>query len=372
MKRHLTLTLAWVMAFVGMVWLGRARPIANAAAPPAPTSKTRAVALFSLYYGKAADRIGMYIPKVEMEGELVAGPSHFTVARDGTLWFADAVNHQLKQFDRTGRLLRQMKTRLPRMDALSVRTDGYVYVVYNGSALQFEVFDAQGQLQPQIARQLTEAVKAASPQIALIDLRTDTHDSLYGQTFLNKKQVTIRIAPSGQITILPGGAVDHLGHIWGLQRLEDRESSVKVYKADGQLLTSFNVPAFVVKRYTVYDTAGQAIRQFNLPSTGLFSIEQSLSEIIDYRVGRQEHLYMIAPSLTQQWENVVRALRVLHWYVVMEYDNQGNRIGIRAILSRPNFHGIGVENFWDIDQAGNVYYLDFKADHVDVMMAPAS
>ncbi len=370
MKRHLTLAFACAMAFIGIMWLGRARPTSDGSAPLPPTPKTRAVSLFSLYYGEAADRIGVYIPpEAEGEGEVVAGPSYFTVARDGTLWFADAVNNQVKQFDRTGRLLRRIKTRLPHISALSVDANGYVYV-YNGGDSQFEVFDSQAQPLPQIAQRFNQAVRTLGPLVALIDLRVDANGNLYGQTFLKGQEVTVKITSSGQVTILPPGEVDYRGRIWEGQRLEDRMSSVRVYKPDGQLLTTYTGPAFVVKQFTVYDTTGHAIRRFIVPSTGLSQLEQSLSEITSYRVGEQEHLYLMASSLTLQWENVVGRLKVLRWYVILEYDNQGNRIGVRAVLSKPNFHGVMVDRLWDVDQTGNVYYLDLKADHLDVMMAP--
>lgn len=370
MKQYPTLMLTLTVTAIVM-WLGQNRLISNTGVPQPPTPMTKAVRLFSLSYGEAANEIGVNIPEKEIEGEVVSGPSCFAVAQDGTFYFADAVNNKIKRFDRTGQLLHQITVTLPRIDDLAVASDGYVYVIYNGLTIQLEVFDSQGKSQPQIAKQMTKAVRAVSPGITLTALRCDTQGNLYGQAFLNKEEVTIRITRSGQVTILPAGVVDPFGRIWGLKRLEERKSSVKVYKADGQLLTSYNDPAFVVKQYTVYDPFGRPIRHFNLPSTALSPIERSVSEAIEHLVDGRGHIFLICPSLTMQWKNVIRDLKVLQWHIVMEYDDQGNRIGVRAILNEPNFHNGEIEQFWDIDQIGNVYYLDFKAEHLEVMMAPA-
>jgi hypothetical protein len=90
-----------------------------------------------------------------------------------------------------------------------------------------------------------------------------------------------------------------------------------------------------------------------------------LSEITDERVGGQERIYT---SSAKQWENIIGAFKVLHWLVVMEYDKQGNWLGVRAVLSQPTFASI--EQLWDVDESGNIYWLDFKVDHLEVMMAP--
>lgn len=373
MKGYWLLALIVVLAFIGLKAYQRisaTMDTGSALPTPPPAPLTKPVKLFSLSYGEGANNIGVDIPEVEEEGALVLGPSKFLIAHDGTIWFADKVNDgRIKQFSRTGQLLRQIKTNLPSITYFAVGTDGSVYVDYDDPS-GFMVFDAQGKPQPEIAQRLTKAVRSIDPHILLSHLRIDKSNNLYGQTFLKQKQVTIRVTLSGEAKILPAGAIDWQGRIWGLKRLEEREALMKVYEEDGQLIISHEVPAFVIRQYTVYDAMGQAIRQFNLPSDELSELEKSLT-VLDDKIDGRGHVYLLAQSLTVQWKIVINTLQVLHWFVVLEYDGQGNRIGVRAVLVQPDFHMVSVNELWDVDQDGNVYYLDFKSDRVDVMMAPA-
>jgi|GEM_PF-5385776 len=55
----------------------------------------------------------------------------------------------------------------------------------------------------------------------------------------------------------------------------------------------------------------------------------------------------------------------------MEYDSEARRVGLRAVVGAAYFAAYDdIHNDWDVDRAGNLYYLDFKADRVDVMMVP--
>ena len=57
-----------------------------------------------------------------------------------------------------------------------------------------------------------------------------------------------------------------------------------------------------------------------------------------------------------------------HFNALLEYDKEGGFIGVRVIID--SFH-IRIFHQIEVDSQGNIYYLDFKSDHVDVMMAPA-
>jgi len=50
----------------------------------------------------------------------------------------------------------------------------------------------------------------------------------------------------------------------------------------------------------------------------------------------------------------------------LEYDENGQFVGLRAVIAgKPMF-----SPWVKVDLEGNVYWLDFQADHLDVMMAP--
>lgn len=63
-----------------------------------------------------------------------------------------------------------------------------------------------------------------------------------------------------------------------------------------------------------------------------------------------------------------RSFFVVRSYAVLKYDDEGNFVGMRAVINgftMPSIH------WFEVDPQGNVYYLNYRTNQVDVMMAPA-
>ena len=113
------------------------------------------------------------------------------------------------------------------------------------------------------------------------------------------------------------------------------------------------------------------MRKFILPKGEWSELEKLVPiGVSDIFCDKRGHFYTL-------WSPVVsyhQALKpdnprffVVRYDALMEYDEEGNFVGVRAVINgftMPSIHWI------EVDSHGNIYWLDFKADHLDVMMAP--
>lgn len=362
--------LVMLMGFAAVTWRSGH---SQGSDPPAPV--TQPIRLFSLTYGTESGQINLRFPTLDDEddGEIGTGPTDFKVSWDGNaFYFAKANMRQVKVFNRQGQLTRTLMTDLKQLDRIAVAPSGDVYL-FTGSS--FEVFDAQGQRQPERARTLESATKDLEllPQWFI----TDGSGNLYvGVSLPNEQEVKmVRITPQGQTSILRRGAVERQnGFIWheGLAQ-PDQVVAQEVYGPDGQLFATYEESAFAPEDVIVYNGDGQEVRRFRFPVGGLNQVEQSLCLGWEAsQVDSNGRMYIVAESRRQDEVIVEETFTMRKYFVVLSYDGQGNRVGVRAVYNKPRYGSSEApRQQWDVDQAGNVYYLDFKADHVDVMMAPA-
>ncbi|MGC9066357.1 MAG: hypothetical protein ACP5JO_07005, partial [Candidatus Ratteibacteria bacterium] len=123
----------------------------------------------------------------------------------------------------------------------------------------------------------------------------------------------------------------------------------------------------------IFNKKGSFSKKLILPRQAKFSDIEKLFPIGigDLYNDEKDHFYMIRePLISEQislGQNDTVDFYVWGPTAIMEYNGTGEFMGIRAVLYVPRF-GTSFHRF-SIDSAGNVYYLDFKSDHVDVMMA---
>jgi len=309
-----------------------------------------------------------------------SGPSDFAVAWDGSaFYFANAgINaqgkQQIKVFNRQGQLTRALMSNLRKLDRLTVTPSGIVYLMtLQRSGAVFEVFNAQGQPQPEQASTLELAVR--NLELYPNFFTTDAVGNLYtGVILANEPQIKVlRISAVGQTQILPRGAIDRQsGFIWHEELAQPAQLvTQEVYGADGDLYRRSEEPAFAPLDVIVYDGNGQEVRRFRLPAGGINQVEQSLCVGLEAsKVDGGGRIYIVEEPRRLDWVKVENTFEVLKYYVVMGYDGQGNRIGVRAVYNKPRYGRGQLRQIWDVDQTGNIYYLEFKPDHLNVMMAP--
>ncbi len=355
------------------------------------------VKLFSILYGEKEDQLGVKLfpdipPDVDREGMLGEGPATFCVSWDGNLfYFLDTINSDesgkkcfVKVFNRQGRLVRKIVINEEWASYMTVAPNGTIYLRGGG---EFAVFDAQGDYQKELSLRLTEQCRSAPvySYSAAEVFTTDLEGNVYmGASELvshegsvpitEPKILRLSIDPNGTYKILPYGVVDRRGYIWELVT-EDPVQWVtrRAFGTDGELYMEESVVAFKQKHVTVYDTSGRQLREFQVPAEPLNEIERGLTVISwAYLIDGRGHILMFMEQPEMRWYTVVPIdLEVLRPIRVMEYDERGRRVGLRAIVGLYQFAAPGIMNparQWDVDRWGKLYYLDFKADRVDVMM----
>lgn len=371
MKSKVTVLLSvavMLAVLVGTIWQSG---YSQGSDPPAPV--TQPTRLFSLTYGKEPGQIYLRLPAGE--GEIGTGPSDFKVAWDGNAFYF-AGSRQVKVFDRQGQLIRALTSNLKQLDRVAVTPSGTVYLMTpQDDGAVFEVFDAQGQRQPEQAHTLEAAVNGLK-WCGLDFFTADATGNLYTGTIVdnNDSLKVLRISPNGQTKTLPGGAIDRQnGSVWYEESVPPLQSVTREIYEAGQMVSSSEETAFAPLDVIVYNGDGQEVRRFRLPIGGLNSVEQSLCFSLEIsKVDSSGRIYIVGEPRRLDWVNTDNRVNVLKYFVILSYDGQGNRVGVRAVYNKPRYGSAEApRQQWDVDRDGNVYYLDFKADHVDVMMAPA-
>jgi hypothetical protein len=141
----------------------------------------------------------------------------------------------------------------------------------------------------------------------------------------------------------------------------------RIYVED-RLVNTLRMPAFSKVLVEVREDNGRLQTRITVPSTGPKEVEKLLPIVggllmMDERM----HFYLIGTAEAVFNRRIEGKLFVTGPNGVLEYDGKGGFIGLRAVFWSGPMPSI---NWVKIDPAGNIYWLDFKADHLDVMMAP--
>jgi hypothetical protein len=162
--------------------------------------------------------------------------------------------------------------------------------------------------------------------------------------------------------IVPDGR--QIGYRW---RPSEKHGEQQIY-IDGDLKLTYRTGIFNTAIVRVYDERGNLLRQLKVPAN-----EPSVAERVvpvgagTLRADVRGHFYLVRSALSIYNITVAGGLRVRR-YAVLEYDEMGDFVGVRCIIGATS--AVPSFNWIEVDSLGNVYWLDFKADHLDVMMAP--
>lgn len=351
---------------------------------------TKPQTLFSVSYGKGLSQVGMSIPHPTAEdGGEAFGPSDFAIGFDGSIYIGDEVNGKVKRFSRKGKLLMVTEGCIDRIAGMAVDKQGRIYIIHGTLSNKVAVYDEKGRRLPDVeskimkaAERLSEELGSTQPELKETIFRgweglpagavkCDADGNLYfliGIRFTVKVDANFKRAQVVKGYPYPLGGADFRY----AYRLLPSQKQVErlVYGTDGSLVNQFLTNILQRAEVTIYRADGSVVRRFTLPE-GKWSEVEKLVPVSSGRVicdGRGHFYTLRSPIVIRHipLKPDNHRFYVVHFYAVIEYDDKGNFVGARAIINRFRMFS----DWFKVDSQGNLYWLDFKADHLDVMMAP--
>lgn len=350
---------------------------------------TKPQRLFSLKYGEGSSQVGMFIPhpKAEDSGE-PSGPSDFTIGYDGSIYIGDEQNGKVKKFDRYGKILMMTEGEIDRIAGMAVDNRGRIYVIHGTLSNEVAVYDGNGKRLPELEKKIMEVMEKLAKEMASTqpklkeeifggfnrfpagEVRCDRSGNLYfrGGQFIVKVD---SLFTQAQLVNRYPYPLNGKGFYYAYRLLpSQRKAECLTYGTDGSLLNRFPMPILRRVEVTIYNADGSVVRRFTLPRGEWSKIEELVpmggGDIICDGRG---HFYTLRdPGVLYHLPLKPDHPRffVVYPFAVLEYDSEGNFVGVRAIISGFTMFS----NWFEVDLQGNVYWLDYKADHLDVMMAP--
>lgn len=120
------------------------------------------------------------------------------------------------------------------------------------------------------------------------------------------------------------------------------------------------------------------VRQYQLPASGQLSPEEKNAgeAYTALRMdGRGHHYVEVVPNGAERQilETEFGKMEVSP-RLILEYDASGQFVGVRGKVYCPIFYGVvfGDMAYWDVDNAGNLYYLKWTKNGVEVWLSPAT
>ncbi|MCM8759347.1 MAG: hypothetical protein NC906_06210 [Candidatus Omnitrophica bacterium] len=346
---------------------------------------TKPVVLFSLKYGDQPDYVGLYVPGPE-EGEPTT-ISDFAIGTDGSIYIADNVNKKVKKFSRDGKLLMMTEGDLEGIQAITVDPKGRLFVCFYGDrgiSNQLAIYDKDGKRLSEDEKKVRELFKGLTSKTPRVKKETLGYDiprlskiwcDSSGNIHFRGGNLFYEIDPKlSQIEFFENKFpyVNRKRYSYELLRSNIRAEHFNC-RPDGSIFSKYTIEILRPVEITIYNQDGSVGEKFILPRDGFGEIERLVpSGGGIHCCDQQGHFFMIRQplklyGLALMEKNKTEVL-VGASYAVCEYDEKGKFIGIRVLLNAFYMSSI---HWIEVDPQGNIYYLDFKSDHVDVMMAPA-
>lgn len=350
---------------------------------------TKPKVLFSLRYGEGDSQVGMFIPHPAAEdGGEPMGPSDFAVGLDGSIYIGDEQNGKVKKFIRDGRLLMITEGRIDRVAGMTVDRQGRIYVIHGILSNEVAVYDPKGRRMPEIEKKIMGAAERLRKE--LISTQPDLDDLVFrgfvvlpavmvqcdmiGNLYFNDFHYIIKIdSEFRKAQIVKGFPYFPVpGFLYFYQLMSpEKQIETSVYDVNFSLVNRFLINALQRAEVTIYKSDGSIVWRLIIPKGECSELEKlvpiGISQVICDGRG---HFYTLMSSI-EAYHLPLRSdnprFFVVSYYAVLEYDDEGKFVGIRAVINGPPMPSI---NWVEVDMHGNIYWLDFKSDHLDVMMAP--
>lgn len=347
---------------------------------------TKPEVLFSIPYGKELSQVGMFIPdpSVEDSGE-PSGPSDFAVGFDGSIYIGDEQNGKVKKFSRDGKLLMVTEGYIDRIAGIAIDKQGRIYVIHGTFSDKVAVYDENGKRLEELERKIKGALSQAAAlsnypelkkevlfgekRLGIVAVKSDSFGNLYFETGEFFVKINADFTEARAFRGYP--LLNTQGSYYSYRVLPSQQIAENViYGVDGSI-ERLLMPILERIEITIYDVNGEVKQRFTLPR-GEWSEVERLVPIrgSDVYCDERGHFYVLC-SPTEIYHVPLKPdnpeFFVVHYSALLEYDSEGNFVGLRAIIDEftmPSVH------WFEIDKQGNVYWLDFKSDHLNVMISP--
>lgn len=307
----------------------------------------------------------------------------FYLAPDGTFYIVDGTEnggYYIKQFDRSGRLRKAIPIDA-RLATASWWTD---FAVDREGRLFFagKVLDPEGKPLPALTSQLKSAREAASALAPTPDRhRVDSAgvrlvDDAGGVYYVSS--VCIRVDPKTRsATYLPYFCFPRRdGFCFAIEPRFPAPEKVKIgtlrrYDQYGKLRYEVKTEVEGTEAILVYDPSGLLRRRLTVPRQPLGEIERLVPDRVGaIAVDARGHIYVLARPLVLRDVPVSAdgKLYTTAYDTVLEYDDAGHFVGVRAIVPCWLMEPL-------VDEAGNVYWAEVEESeqgrqYLRLMMAP--
>lgn len=387
--------------------------------------------LFKVRFGDHPQQLRMvlfYARDDAEEGEEdppYGGVDNFCVSWDGQLfYFCDSMRatpklddentsaHELNEgsspwiqvYNRRGEWVRIIKVVKGRPSYFRVDRDGRLYV---GSDEGVEVYNPDGSYNKTLSEQLQRSVRTARVQYNLEEVifrEVDSLGRIYFWVFLSREAAPegesrlnnlLIVSPDGQTRLVPVEIFNPLG----IDRYRGeiitanyqrpftegyiRQHETVLYDVGEQReIKREQCNLYTSLPYKVVDSSGEVSRTFlwqvdvaqhapNLFDAYVFTYRGWLPDnLMTDNEGRLYRIYLasrierhaIPTASAREWLTVDRG------FAIVEFDSQGRFRSVRArnLPLETDF----ANRLWDVDRDGNVYWVEFQADHLRVMMSP--
>ncbi|OYT72466.1 MAG: hypothetical protein CFK49_04855 [Armatimonadetes bacterium JP3_11] len=388
--------------------------------------------MFKVPFGKSPRSLKMgfrpFAENLEDDGELIddfsdyGGVRSFCVSWDGKwFYFADSLHSAMSRdaserettasrvqvYHRDGTWVRSIQ--IVRGDPTRMRVDveGRLYVQSNAGV---EVYDADGRYDKSLSERFRNTVRTALDRHNLSEtvrfLEVDTRGRVYFQVFplLERTEQRSVVSANKILVAHPDGSSSLITiesyDPFGIDRYRAqiitanysrplqanylrRHETTLVDAITSERLTKYVCSLYRTIPYKVVDLEGQTVRTFEwrvdireiAPDYwDAYNEAYNAAGRLALAVDGQGHLYRV--YLRAQIRRLVVSdpdasgyLRVDRGFGIFEFSPEGT-------LVRPRLLDVAIEaefphgNLWDVDKHGNVYWIEFHPDHLEVKMSP--
>ncbi|MDD5491270.1 MAG: hypothetical protein PHV60_01135 [bacterium] len=315
--------------------------------------------LFSILYGEEEAQIGVYIPNYENDGEDSegpVGPSDFCIDTQGNVYIADVMSQVIKKYSPIGVFI--LKTEpIDSLDSLCIDNEENIYAIHGTTNDQLTKFDKNGTLV--WSKTIAEFKNPVNYQ-GLTHVRI-INDFLYLETSLGNVMKYIKIDKEGVfVEEVPSDELDGNGNYYTLGKaiysfgniFRDDKKNTGEYISGGEF-DLVNSSRNIIKSYRIIfpDEYGKSdqlrgIRDWDYDSRG-----NMYATVYIYRASEQQIIY----------DN---GLFIDSDDLIFKFDKESRHI---STVSFPSSPFINQRESVRLDSNNNIYYLQFYADHLDVV-----
>lgn len=322
--------------------------------------------LFSLPYGTTQDsQIGMYIPSGQSEEEGQAnGPTWFFVDdQHGNIYISESPTSVIKKYTMSGKFLLKTESVSEPPNSFCVDSEENIYLVHGALSEQLTKFNKEGKIL--WTKFLSEILQDVNTNYHLLGfIHIDSKNNLYLDTRLQDEIKYIKLNTDG---IFGGEVPSYYFDKQGNYYVFTPSMSLGNFKTEDAIyMGDFTTGAQI----DLLSSSKSFIKKFSVSLPDKFKSAEVLRDVVDWHVDPEGGVYasaFIARPISQ--ETILQpGLIISSDNFIYKFNQQGKLISEIQFPSEP-ISGLG-ESI-QTDTKGNIYYLQFYADKLDVIQVAA-